>query len=883
MKLKTASLLLTILLAGVYWLWLLPGPRVATDFSLISHSSLKSYLDLPQTWTTRGTEGLGEYTVFTLWSWPFNFLYGFFANLGLSFAFLQRILIVVPFLVIGSLGIWKLCESIKLSSSATIISVLFYLTNTYILLLIDGGQLSISLVYALFPLGFLAIEQAIYGNFKKKILAGLLTSAIGIFDIRFIYIFSLLVIARFLYEFFYLSPKKWMGWIIDWLRTGLVIFILVLGLNAFWLLVITKQPIADSQYLSLTKTSFTGFISLSHSLLLLSPHWFMNVFGRITELRFEFILIPLLVFLAPILKNRNRLVGFWLLVALISVFLTKGSAEPLSQVYQWLYYNIPGFSLFRDSSKFFFLVALSYTVLIGITVDETIKRVNSFKVKIAFILTLTIFFVFLVRPVWSGWMTGTFSKPALEKEFSDLDNFIAQDKSAANVFWIPTISPLTMLDPHHPAVEASRLAQKRPFQQATKGSYEIFNFLREASYMGQLFEVANIKYIVYPPLNPQRTDLHPDNFRYYSTFLKQLSDLPWLTRVENLSIPVLEMKKYQEKLFIAPNIWWVIGSDSIYNEATKSTSLSLSKNALIFVEETLNFRKRIQETPNSKIVLYKKYPKDLTVLFISEEDLIFPARELNYDPNSSGWWKRDTQDFVNLRQILNSKYLIDNQDFDMGGGWAIGEGSLNLKIQNSKIQKGKKLLARALESSQSGQMTFFQNAKNIGKINTAVSIGQETNLRWFEIGELSEDYDLIISSEGKINIVNALATVSSQRWQEYSNKFLDLEKQNRIVNFEEKNTKEENIKVSYKQISSTKYTLTVENLSSPSLLIFSQNYDKNWKLNGQTPLPVYSLLNGYYLHSDGQYELEFKPQKYILPGLIISIITLLTAFALLLV
>ncbi len=867
-----------LVLMGVFWRWWFPGPRVATDFSLISSALLKSQLNVPQTWSVGGTEGLGEYTVFTLWSWPFNFLQGILANLNISVELMQRILFILPFLFIGGGGVWKFTKRLGLSSFAKIISTLFYLTNTYILLLIDGGQLSISLAYAFFPWAFILLEQSLYDNLKKRVLAGLIIFGIGVFDIRFIYIFSLLCLIRFLYEFLFIPKNKWKQWFFSWIKTGFIIGIIIFGLNAYWILVLIKYPISSNFYQYLTQTSFTSFISLSHASLLLSPHWYKNVFGQISNLHFEFIFIPILVFLAPILKLKNKIVGFWLLVALLSMFLVKGSSEPLGEIYQWFYYNIPGFSLFRDSSKFFFLLALSYSVLIGITVDEILKRINIPKLRISFFVTTIIYFIFLVHPVWLGWMTGTFSKPILQEAYADLNRFINADKRESNIFWIPTIAPMTELSLHHPAVEATRLMQKRPFAQANIGTYETFNFLREASYMGQLFDIANIGYIAYPPLDFRRANPHPDNIKYYNTFLNQLSNLPWLSRMLGLQIPLLKVNKYQDKFFISPNTWWIVGSDEIYNEATKSSDLRLAKNALIFAEESVGLGDRLSEYSGSKIVLYNKTLIDLSANFINEAYLVFPARDLKHEPNTSGWWKRDTSDLIIWKDFLKTKYGIINQDFDLGGGWAVGEGNLSLRVKSSKLKKDDVLLARVMESSRSGQIKFYQGNKLIGKIDT-ISAG--SNVRWFEIGSLFKDNEIKIESTGDINVVNAVTSLPSGFWSNLKNKSIKL--QDRIVDFNDKGTEKEVATLSYKQVSPTKYTIYISNLKKPSMLVFSQNFDKNWKLNNQSSFPIYSLLNGYTVEKDGVYNLEFEAQKNITYGLVISIITLFTSIVLLLV
>lgn len=868
MKNKLPILIVILVLVSIYWQWWISGPRVASDFSQTSSDLIKSQLNIPQTWSNGGTEGLGEYTVFTLWSWPYNLLQGILGNLGISFNLIQRILFIIPFLIIGGTGIWKIGKTLSFSSTAKIISTIFYLTNTYILLVIDGGQLSISLAYALFPWAFMLFKQSLSGDLKKKVLTGLVISAIGIFDIRFIYIFFMLCSVIFFYEFLFIPKNKWLSWVFKWIKMGFVIGVIILGLNAHWILVLIKHPISAGFYQHLTQTSFTSFISFSHVLLLLSPHWYKNIFGRLTDLRLEFFLIPTLVFLAPILKKRDKNVGFWFLVALISIFLTKGTSDPLGGAYQWLYYNIPGFSLFRDSSKFFFLVALSYAVLIGITTDQILVRINNSKTKILVSLMLGAYFIFLVWPVWSGQMTGAFSQPVLQKEYLNLNEFIKTDKDESNIFWIPTISPLTELDTQHPAVEASRLVQKRPFAQGAVGAYEAFNFLREAPYMGELFDVANIGFLVYPPLDLRRADLHPDNINYYYTFLNQLSNLPWLTKVENSLIPLFKVNKHQEKLFIVPNIWWVIGSDTIYNESTKSAQLALSKNALIFAEESSDLGKKIDELSQVQIILNNKTPLDLAAGFLNKDNLIFPANGLKKDPDSSGWWKRNGGDLIAWKDFLKTKYGIVNQDFDLGGGWAIGEGNRQLTIENEKWKIGNVLLARVLESSRSGQLKFLQNNKLIGLIKTA---SESANVRWFEVGSLIDGSNLTVKTQGDINVVNAIATVDKSLWQEYKAKANGY--QDRVVNFGE-GVQEASPSVSYKQINPTKYKVTIQNLKQASMLIFSQNFDNNWKLDGKSPFPVYSLLNGYSIEKNGEYELIFEPQKYVFPGLLISGLTL---------
>jgi len=858
-------IILFLILGAIYWKWFIPGPKVALDFPLVSEAILKTFLGTPKIWFETGGEGMGEYGVFTLWSYPASFISGILAHLNLNFSIIARLMFLFPLLIFGTFSIWKYCESLKFSNGAKFISALFYLSNTYILLIVDGGQLLISLAYAWFPFSFFMIEKSIGGSFKNKILAALSVTILGFLDIRFIFVLFLLSLSRFLFGFFIIESREWFNWIRKWISLGVISLVIFLGLNSYWIIAQIFVPLDNEVFTKLTQTFFTSSTNLSHPLLLISPHWFKNVFGVISPIRFEFIFIPILVFLSPILKPRNKNVAFWLVVSVIGVFLSKGSAEPFGEVYQWLFHNFPGFSLFRDSTKFFFLVSLSFAILIGLTVDSLLDKVRRFKrLTIIILSAFVIYFIYLASPIWQGLTSGTFSDHNYENEYGQIADFLRNDPSFGRVFWIPSSRPLTYSDPNHPIVEALRLVDKRPFSSSVLGTYEIFNYLREAPYMGELFSVSGIRYIVYPYLDPKRDDLHPDNIKYYYTFLDQLSNLPWLSRISNLSMPVFKVETNQDRFFATSNTWIIVGSDDIYNEATKSSNLSLSNNSLIFAEERVGLN-LIDKFAFAKIVLYKKETLDLISSLISTDDFIFPAKDLNKDPNRSGWWKREGSDIVRWRDFLKTKYEIDNKDFDLGGGWAIAEGKLELSLKDEKISKDKILFARVMESQKGDSLSFYQGNNLIGKVNTNFAA---TNIRWFRVGELVSDQDIIVKTEGEINVLNALTLITQDKWKEYEEKMLGY--QRRIKDFSDQNVSENNIKVTYEKINITEYKVRVEGLTNSSLLVFSENFNKGWKLNEKESIPVYSILNGFMVEKNGEYLLRFEPQKYIFPGLIIS-------------
>jgi hypothetical protein len=874
--------LLIVLLTLVYWQGWIGGVRVATDFPVVSLSDLKNQLNFPYVWFSRGSIGLGGYSVFTLWSWPMDFVAGILSNLGFNFGILERIMFIIPTLLLGTYGILNLLAQYNLSKTSKFIATFFYLSNTYILLLIDGGQLGIGLAYSMLPISYFLFVKSINGKLKDKVVSGLGLWILGFFDIRFIYVLGILLAFRFVF----------FGWTSGWIKSGLVSVIIFLGLNIYWILPLIKSPLSSSTFSGLTQTSNLNFTQFKHAISLLQPHWYQNIFGKIAPFRKEFLLIPIVAFLAVVLNRKKREVWFWTLIALIAVFLTKGSNPPLPHVYNWLFTHIPGFSLFRDSTKFFFLVALSYSVLIAFTTDEIVKRFP--RLKNIFPVCLILFFLFLIRPVFLGQMTGTFSKPNYETSYSLLADKLSQDKDFGRILWLPSKNPLGFSSPIHSSLEGYGLENLRPFAVATVGAYETQNFIREGNYMGELFDITGIKYIAYPSLDPKRDDMSQEKTDYYFIFLNQISKLPWIAnKFFDSPVPVFETKKHEDKFFLAENTYFIVGSDRVYQNI-QNLGQSFSNNALIFVEENKEVINRIDNMLSAKIVLYDKTLTDLALSFSKTDNSISPSFDLDFSPNKSGWWKREASDLIWFRDFLQQKYGIDNLDFDYGNGWAIAEGNIKLQISNDKLQKGKILFARVMNSSKSGNLEFWQGDKKIGEIITKIekpekitikftgdekhpdifSIYDKADFHWVRVGELATDKNLTIKSRGDINIVNSLVVISKQDEEELTKKTETLKQKGKIINWKDAFKGENKAQVSYTQLSNTHYKIKIQGLSYPTTLFFSEMFDSNWELNSQPSFKLYSLLNGFWVDQNGEYDLYFKPQKYVLPGLLLSIVVL---------
>ncbi len=873
LKSKYISFLVSILL---FWRLWLPGTRVAFDYPYWYPEVTKSFLSLPMLWRdVAGVDGLGQFVLSTFFIEPVLLAIGLFSNLGVSFDLITRLLVLLA-LLLGSWGMDKLLEYYKLSFWARIAGTLFFLTNSYILLLFDGGQLYLALAYSALPLAYyLFLHSA--DNKKVSYSSFLFALIISIFDLRIFVLLCFLEVVKLVFDLFPPNKKDVLRFYSSHFAVSIL---LLLGIHAFWLLplIASGSTGLSGTYGLIQQLESFSFSSLSHSLYFQEPHWYKNIFGKVMEVSWQFSFIPIVVFVSSLVRPKNKNVAYWIIVSLFSLFLSKGTQEPFGGFYTFLYQYLPGFTFFRDPSKFYFIQALGYSVLAAYTLDGLARlKLPLFKINAAKLIppTVIIYFLCLAWPVYTNQMTGLFSNPRFQNEFNTTNEIIKSDSSFSRVLWIPKMQPLGYANDQHPAVEATYLSEKRPFSSGILGTYETLNFLREAPYVGELLKVAGIKYLVFPPLDPRRDDMKQENVDYYYQFIEQIKRQPWIQESVNSQIPILKTKQTSPRLFMASNLWWVIGSDAIYNDAYRH-SLDFQANAFVFPEENLKIGARLEEFPQAKIVLYKKTILDFVMSMQGSARYVYPAEKLSQAPDQTGWWMRTTTDAAGWKNFLLEKYQVSNQDFDLGGGWAISEGEHSLDVSLNS-QERDVLLARALESTRSGEIAVSDNGKPIANINT-YSAGD--TFQWSQLGELPAGQHVItLKTKGEINVINALALINKNEINKYSEIANNLQHDGRI---QELGPVEQitPAKVQYERKDPAHYTVSVSGINSPQLLIFSENYNQNWQLNGKPPIPVYSLLNGYLVDANGNYELVFTPQNYVIPGAVISIATcicLLTA------
>ena len=293
-----------------------------------------------------------------------------------------------------------------------LLGIFIFVTNSYILLLVSGGQMGIALAYSITPLVSVSFIKIAVQNLKLSIITGILFSIQVMFDIRIAYITITAIILYLILHF--IKSKETLRSSLYILIYSLVIPLGITGLlHAFWLLPLLfsgtssiNQQLGDI-YTTTEAVKFFSFAKLENSLSLLHPNWPENIFGKVGFMKPEFLALPIVAYLSLLFINskfkiqnsNSKIILFFALLGLVGAFLAKGASEPFGQVYIWLFEYVPGFVMFRDPTKWYLFIAISYAVLLPFSVWKIWEKMSGKSLfKNLFLILIILYLLFLIRP-----------------------------------------------------------------------------------------------------------------------------------------------------------------------------------------------------------------------------------------------------------------------------------------------------------------------------------------------------------------------------------------------------------------------------------------------------------------------------------------------------
>jgi len=431
--------LLFVLIIIVFHAWFLPGTLSTFDFPYFSKLMMKDASIVPYAWGWHvGLDGFADFL--SPYSWVFPLIYTpqvIFGNLlGMDWSLITRLVFLYPFLILAIISPVLLMRYVFPRSKFCLLAVIIFLFNTYGLLL-ASGEVFLAMAYALAPIIFVLFLQMlkIYDTKSLKkyifpVIAGLVLSLQIMNDPRITYVtmtmVALYILAYFISHIKDLNKHSARNYIYPVVFLLLIPGITVVLLNAFWIIpsiLHGGNPVEALGYShsSVSAVNYFSFAKFEDTISLLHPNWPENIFGKVDFMKPEFLLLPVLAFVSLLFidklkEKKDRLyVLFFAFLGLLGAFLSKGTNDPWGVIYLWLFKYMPGFIMFRDPTKWYPLVAISYTVLIPFTIWKTYELLSQKKFKKLFVGIAVVYMLFLIRPAIFGQLNGLLKSTSVPK------------------------------------------------------------------------------------------------------------------------------------------------------------------------------------------------------------------------------------------------------------------------------------------------------------------------------------------------------------------------------------------------------------------------------------------------------------------------------------
>lgn len=507
------------------------------DWRFFWPESLSSFASFPSSWDSSLNTGVGIQAINTMWITSYLNFTAFIASIGLGWFLTSLLFWIIPIFVISFVSSHLLFRKLfGKEGSLSIISGILYSTNTYFLLIFFGGQLGVAFAYSLVPLVIKCfIDVTNKTSFRNIVLAGLALSAQVLFDPR-LTLLTIPILILYVEIFGKITPKYL-------LKTIAVPLIIVLLLHFYWILPLMLFPSFNLwNQLENSSVSFFSFAFLENSISLLHPNWPENIFGKVSFMKFEYLVIPLLAFL-PLawmpkkLSKNTKKIAFFGIVALCGIFLSKGTNEPFGFIYEILYDHVPGFSAYRDPTKFYSLIALSYSVLIPLSfygISSFLKKAKRINLKTThFIAVFLVVWIILLRQIF----TGAANVPSINKvpdDYHRLYRFLSSQDQSFRTLWIPQWQRYGYFSTKHPAIGRGELKTDLTNQDNT-------------------LDLLSVKYVVVP--FDTEGEIFTDDRKYsekkYQETVEKISKINYLQKVKEFGkIILFENKNFKKRLYL---------------------------------------------------------------------------------------------------------------------------------------------------------------------------------------------------------------------------------------------------------------------------------------------------------------------------------------------
>jgi hypothetical protein len=403
------------------------------DFDFPLSGTTRNFSDYVLVWSERFPPGAAVPQ--SLAQLPYHVMIVAGTLVGMPIAVVE--MLILYFLFVGAgLSMYYLMRVIGASRPSSLIASAFYMFNSYGAVLIWANPTVEIFLYAFLPLVFALFIIGLRGGplLKQSLIFGISTLAISTAFVTLTYavivwLFLGLFFVGYLLRKLLLSDMKAVFRACKFAICAIFAWFLV---NAWWLInaSILSQQLGLSNaaraavgisnlsqlQLSSTKSTILSVLGLQGVWSIYSgykgdPYYSFSLLYSSLWLNVLVLILPGMAFAALLIRRKSPLIAFFSLAAILSVFVVKGLNPPFESVYENVFLANPLLQAFREPyTKFGFLIALSYSVLIGETfgyvVYRTIHRVPRLHVRLPRILGVGLVCFLIIGvlpwPLWTG-------------------------------------------------------------------------------------------------------------------------------------------------------------------------------------------------------------------------------------------------------------------------------------------------------------------------------------------------------------------------------------------------------------------------------------------------------------------------------------------------
>ncbi len=460
-----------LVIAAFYHAWLKTGFVTAGDFPYFTVSHLLDAVPFPSLWES--SSSTGGYNILSAPAFPLALLQGIMASFRIDWSMSERLLWIIPAVFLPSASTYALSLAWFRQHLAAFVSALAVVMNSYVYLLYEGGQFGVAVAYGCIPLilwGFVRGQRR--GTIQGFAFTGIFMAIQAMYDIRSTYItvgvlalYGLVCCSRLQVRHTDSCAVPSMPLLnIVWIAHIVVALGTLAVLNLWWILpaFFVHAPQLPSGYVDVVGVHALSHMTLSNSIALFHPFWFANDL-RIASINPLFFITPLLFFGLLLRRSSERVVLFLVVVALVAAFLVKGDNDPAGGVYDWLFMHLPGFSFFRDPSKFYQPLAFAYALLLGVAAgrlqhiigDRTVSR------RLLLSASTTVFIglaVFPAYPALAQRAQGAFVVNSVPSDYARFNKYIDHQHDFFRILWIPARPRFGTFSTLHPGLDATALS-----------------------------------------------------------------------------------------------------------------------------------------------------------------------------------------------------------------------------------------------------------------------------------------------------------------------------------------------------------------------------------------------------------------------------------------